>query len=105
MNGYKVYRGFYITQHDCVVDLIAAAVKEVSLTGVNMYKHSCVMPGWFNVFHDLFCNIFNTIDVVFLGQSQRMELILEISCVFDLYMDEAFSDKLIKYQSSVTNIS
>ena len=46
----------------------------------------------------MFCNIPNTPDVVFLDRDRREVLILEIGCVYDLYMDMAFNDKIMKYQ-------
>ena len=52
-----------------------------------------------------FSNIPNTLDVVFLDKGKRQVLILEIRCIFDLYMDIAFSDKLMKYQPIRANIT
>ena len=43
-------------------------------------------------------NIPNTPDVVFLARDRREVLLLEIGCVYDLYMDIAFNDKIMKYQ-------
>ena len=51
-----------------------------------------------------FGKIPNKPDVVFLDKSQREVQISEIGCVFDLYMDIAFSGKLIKYQPILANI-
>ena len=42
---------------------------------------------------DVFCNIPNTLDVVFLNRDKREVLLLEIGCVYDLYMEMAFNDK------------
>ena len=56
------------------------------------------MPEWFNSSIDVMCNIPNTPDVVFLKRDRREVLLLEIGCVFDLYMEIAFNDKIIKYQ-------
>ena len=63
-----------------------------------MYKHSRVLPEWFGSAIDVFANIPNTPDVVFVDTSHKEVLILEVGCVFDLYMDQAFRDKYIKYQ-------
>src|SRR4029434_6515045 len=38
---------------------------------VSMYKHSRIMPDWFNSSDDVFCNIPNTPDVVFLDKVKR----------------------------------
>ena len=43
-----------------------------------MYKHSRIMPEWFNSSIDLFCNIPNTPGVVFLNRDRREVLLLEI---------------------------
>ena len=40
-------------------------------------------------------NIPNTPDVVFLARDRREVLLLEIGCVYDLYMDIAFNDKIM----------
>ena len=51
-----------------------------------MYKHARVLPNWFDCTNDVFANIPNTPDVVFVDNSHREVLILEVGCVFDLYM-------------------
>ena len=70
-----------------------------------MYKHSRVLPDWFNCPYDVFANIPNTPDVVFVDTSHKEVLILEVGCVFDLYMDQAFQDKHAKYQPLLGIIS
>lgn len=35
-------------------------VSEVLMGDVIMDKQVCVIPGWFHISHDLFCNISNT---------------------------------------------
>ena len=45
-----------------------------------------------------FVNIPKTPDFVFLNRDRREVLLLEIGCVFDLYMEMAFNDKILKYQ-------
>ena len=98
VNGCTMYKGLYIARHDRLVDLISSNVKEVSLENVTMYKHSRIMPEWFNSSFDVFCNIPNTPDVVFLNRDRREVLFLEIGCVFEMYMEIAFNDKIVKYQ-------
>ena len=93
-----MYKGLYIARHDRLVDLISSNVKEVFLENATMYKHSRIMPEWFNSSIDVFCDIQNTPDVVFLNRDRREVLLLEIGCVFDLYMETAFNDKIVKYQ-------
>ena len=63
------------------------------------------MPEWFNSSTDVFCNIPNTPDVVFLDRASRQVLLLEVGCVYDLYMDIAFSDKIMKYQPILSKLS
>ena len=59
-------------------------VKDVLPENVTMYKHSRIMPEWFNSSIDVFCNIPNTPDVVFLDRDRRELLILEM-CVRSLH--------------------
>ena len=70
-----------IAHHDRLVDLISSNVKEVFLENVTMYKHSGIMPEWFNSSIDVFCNIPNTPDVVILNRDGREVLLLERLCV------------------------
>lgn len=76
----QVINGLYTAKHGCIVDLTAAAVREMLPTGVIMYQYPHVMLGWFNVSHDLFCNISITPGVVFCDEGCRKVLILEIGC-------------------------
>ena len=62
------------------------------------------MPDWFNSSDDVFCNIPNTPDVVFLDKVKREVVVLEVACVYDIYMDIAFLDKLTKYQPIVAKM-
>lgn len=55
----------YTTQADDVVDVIATVVTEVLQKDLIIHKQSLVMPGWFNIFHNLFCNSSHTTDVVY----------------------------------------
>ena len=55
------------------------------------------MPEWCNSSIDVFCNIPNNPDVVFLDR--REVLILEIRCVYDL-LDMAFNDKIMNHGQS-----
>ena len=48
--------------------------------------------------YDVFANTPNTPDVVFVDISHRELLILEVGCVFDMYMGQAYHDKHSKYQ-------
>ena len=50
----------------------------------------------------MFCN---TPGVVFLDRDRRDVLLLEIGCVYDLYMDLVVNDKIIKYQPILLNLS
>ena len=77
-------------RHNGPVDLIA-------------FTHSQRFPDWFQSSDYVFCNIPDTPDVVFLAKGCG-NLRDTVGCVFDLYMDIAFSDKLMKYQPILTNI-
>ena len=104
VNGCNKYKGLYTARHDRIVDLISSTVKGVFPPNVSMYKHSRIMPDWFNSSDDVFCNIPNTPDVVFLDKVKREVVVLEVACVYDLYMDIAFLDKLTKYQPIVAKM-
>ena len=80
---------------DRIVNLISSNVKGVFPPNVSIYKHSRIMPDWFNSSDDVFCNIPNTRDVVFLDKVKREVVVLEVACVHDLYMDIAFLDYLL----------
>ena len=69
-----------------------------------MYKHSCVMADWFTTTNDVFKNIPDNPDIIFLAKDRREELLMEVGWVFDLYMDIAFYDKITKYQPISTRI-
>ena len=100
-----MYKRLYTARHDRIVDLTASTVKDVFPENVTMYKHSRIMPEWFSSSIDVFLNIPNTPDVVFLDGDRRELLLLEIGCVHDLYMDMAFNDKILKYQPILAKLS
>ena len=104
LNGCNMYKGLYIACHDRIVDLIASSVN-VIYPNASVYKHSCVMSEWFGSTNDLSSNIPNTPDIVFVDKDRREVLIIEIGCVFDLYMDIAFYEKITKYQPITSRIS
>ena len=66
---------------------------------------SLVLPEWFGSTCDVFALIPNTPDIVFVDTSHREVLMLEVGCVFDLYMDQAFQDKYVKYQPLLETIT
>jgi len=92
-----MYKGLYTARHDRIVDLIASAIQDIFPKNMPMYKHSRVIPDWFNSSDDVFCNIPNTSDIVFMDTDRKEVLVLEIGCVYDLYMDTAFLEKMTKY--------
>jgi len=97
VNGCNMYKGLYTARHDRIVDLIASAIQDIFPKNMPMYKHSRVIPDWFNSSDDVFCNIPNTSDIVFMDTDRKEVLVLEIGCVYDLYMDTAFLEKMTKY--------
>ncbi|XP_033977699.1 uncharacterized protein LOC117475536 isoform X4 [Trematomus bernacchii] len=97
-NGCNAYKRLYIARHDRIVDIVSDAVQNILPSSAAMYKHTRVLPEWFGFTNDVFANIPNTPDVVFVDTNHREVLILEVGCAFDLYMDQAFQDKYIKYQ-------
>src|SRR4029434_10093288 len=60
VNGCNKYKGLHTARHIRIVDLISSTVKGVFPPNVSMYKHSRIMPDWFNSSDDVFCNIPNT---------------------------------------------
>jgi len=81
VNGCNKYKELYTARHDRIVYLISCTVKGVFPPNVSMYKHSCIMPDWFNSSDDVFCNIPNSPDVVFLDKVKREVVVLEVACV------------------------
>lgn len=51
-----------------------------------------MLPEWFVSAIDVFAHIPNTPDVVFVDTGHKEVLLQEVSCVFDLYMEQAFQD-------------
>lgn len=51
-----------------------------------------MFPEWFVSAIDVFAHIPNTPDVVFVDTGHKEVLLQEVSCVFDLYMEQAFQD-------------
>ena len=98
LNGCSAYKNAYIARHDRIVDLVSDAVRKCVPASGAMYKHARVLSNWFDCTNDVFANIPNTPDVVFVDNNHREVLILEVGCVFDVYMDQAFHDKHSKYQ-------
>jgi hypothetical protein len=82
----------HIARHDCFVDLIASEVKQVVSPTAHMQKHYCVRGSWFDVDNVFFC-VPNTPDIVVVGGRGR--------CSFYGFMDQAFVEKLLKYQPLV----
>lgn len=105
LNGCHAYKALYIARHDRIVDLISEAVQKALPSSAAMYKNLRVLPGWFDLDYDIFANIPNTPDIVFVDSRHMEVLILKVGCVFDLYMDQAFHDKYLKYQPLLQTIT
>ncbi|KAI9541250.1 hypothetical protein NQZ68_032254 [Dissostichus eleginoides] len=95
---HSVFKNAAVARHDRIVDIVSDAVQNILPSSAAMYKHTRVLPEWFGFTNDVFANIPNTPDVVLVDTDHREVLILEVGCAFDLYMDQAFQDKYIKYQ-------
>ena len=104
-NGCHAYKDLYIARHDRIVDIVSDAVHNIMPASAALYKHSRVLPDWFGSAGDVFANIPNTPDVVFVDTSHKQVLMLEVGCVFDLYMDQAFEEKYVKYQPLLETIT
>ena len=104
-NGCHAYKQLYIARHDRIVDIVSDAVRNIMPASSVMFKHRRVLPEWFGSTCDVFALIPNTPDIVFVDTSHREVLMLEVGCVFDLYMDQAFQDKYVKYQPLLETIT
>lgn len=60
VNGFNTYKRLHSAQHDCVIELIATAVREVLQRDAIMLKHSPVMHEWVDISRNLFYNTVNT---------------------------------------------
>lgn len=61
--AFNTYKRLHSAQHDCVIELIATAVREVLQRDAIMLKHSPVMHEWVDISGNLFCNTVNTEDI------------------------------------------
>lgn len=64
VNGFNTYKRLHSAQHDCVIELIATAVREVLQRDAIMLKHSPVMHEWVDISRNLLCNTVNTEDIL-----------------------------------------
>ena len=104
LNGCSFYRTLYVARHDRLVDLISSDIRGVQDITSKMYLHSTVKLDWFehnSTDDNMFCNIPNTPDIIFINEISKSVVIFEIGCSFDLYMDTCFTSKLMKYQPLV----
>ena len=95
----------YIARHDRIVDIVSDAVHNTMPASAVLYKNSRVLAEWFGSAGDVFSNIPNTPDIVYVDTNLKQVLMLEIGCVFDLYMDQAFQEKYMKYQPLLETIT
>ena len=66
--------------------------------------HSTVQLDWFNhnsINDNTLHEIPNTPDIVFINETDKSVIIIEVGCSFDLYMDICFTTKIMKYQPLV----
>lgn len=61
-----------------------------------IFKHIAVHPKWFNSPADIFSGITKTPDIVTIFQNNKKVRIFEISCAFDLFMDDSYYTKTSK---------
>ena len=66
-----------------------------------MHMHGTVQLDWFNhnsTNDNTLHEIPNTPDIVFINETDKSVIIIEVGCSYDLYMDICFTTKMICYQ-------
>ena len=69
-----------------------------------MHMHSTVQLDWFNhnsTNDNTLHEIPNAPDIVFINETDKSVIIIEVGCSYDLYMDICFTTKMMKYQPLV----
>ncbi len=51
-----------------------------------------------------FLGIANTPDIVNISQNRKTATLFEVSCAFDLFMEDSYCSKILKYQSLISTI-
>ncbi len=102
MNSCSSFKGLYTARHDRLVDLIAAQIPCVA--DEQIFKHTTVQSEWFNSPANTFLGIANTPDIVNISQNRKTATLFEVSCAFDLFMEDSYCSKILKYQSLISTI-
>lgn len=86
------YNGMYIPCHDRIANLIVKDIPHHS-TSVKLYTHACVNASMLHLCNDQYTFSYlsaNTPDVVVDNEEPREVSVLEIACIFDTSLEEAF---------------
>ncbi len=73
-------------------------------TGEQIFKHTTVQSKWFNSPANTFLGIANTPDIVNISQNGKKVTLFEVSCAFDLFMEDSYCSKILKYQSLISTV-
>ncbi len=85
-----------------LVELIAAQIP--CLADEQIFKHTTVQSKWFNSPANTFLGIANTPDIVNISQNGQKVTLFEVSCAFDLFMEDSYCSKILKYQSLISTV-
>ncbi len=96
MNSCSSFKGLYTARHDRLVELFAAQIPCVA--DEQIFKHTTVQSKWFNSPANTFLGIANTPDIVNISQNGKKVTLFEVSCAFDLFMEDSYCSKILKYQ-------
>ncbi len=102
MNSCSSFKGLYTARHDRLVDLIAAQIPCVA--DEQIFKHTTVQSEWFNSPANTFLGIANTPDIINISQNGKTVTLFEVSCAFDLFMEDSYCSKILKYQSLISTV-
>ena len=103
VNACAMHKGLYVAHHDRIVNLIGSAVKEVFSEKVMAQTFTYYGVSGLTALLMCFVTSLIALMLCFLNRGRREVLLLEIGCVYDLYMEMAFNDKIIRYQPILEN--
>ncbi len=102
MNSCSSFKGLYTARHDRLVELIAAQIP--CMADEQIFKHTTAQSKWFNSPANTFLGIANTPDIVNISQNGKKVTLFEVSCAFDLFMEDSYCSKILKYQSLISTV-
>ncbi len=104
MNRCSSFKGLYTARHDRLVELIAAQIPCVADEQIFKHTTHTVQSEWFNSPANTFLGIAKTPDIVNISQNGKTVTLFEMSCAFDLFMEDSYCSKILKYQSLISTV-